>query len=406
MEQLQIKITCTPLSHLARLNEKVVFSITANQTIPLEAVISLDGETPLEKQTVIPPATLTASLPFPGFLRCTVTAGELKEECGVGVAPEQIDTLMAEPEDFDLFWEESFRELEAIPADFRMTQCEGIENFDIFRIDCAIVNGLRSYAFLALPQDKSSKVPLMVQFGGGEAYMSEESFRTVPPATESQMGIRCAVLFFHLPPYEPVVTKEEAKPRHEEFLKEIGLRRYVYYGLDSPRKFYAYPAILGSIRLLKIVADMAEINKDAIVYLGASHGGGFGLYYCCFSKLIKAAVCGVPNFGDIGGFMTGRHPTDSNAPEFRGFYDTRKYFDAAFCAKRITCPVFIGVGFIDSACAPTAVYAIYNNLAGPKMIYNKINHGHGGAPGDYRPIYNLWLAERLKECLSSDDGEI
>ena len=403
MEDLQIKVTCTPLSHLCRVNEPVTFFITANRSEALEAVISLDGEAVLETHTVTPPAQLTASLPFPGFLRCTVKSGETKAECGVGVDPDQIEPLMKEPEDFDAFWEQSFKELEAIPADFHMTPCDGIENFDIFRLDCANVNDLRFYAFLALPREREKKVPLMVLFGGGEAYISEQSFRTTPPAVENQMGVRCAVLFFQLPPYPPVVNSDDCKPRHEEFLKEIGLRRYVYFGMDSPKTFYAYPAILGSIRLLNIVADMPEINKEAIVYSGASHGGGFGLYYCCFSKLIKAAFCGVPNFGDIGGFLTGRHPTDSNAPEFHGHYETRKYFDTAFCARRITCPVFTSAGFIDSACAPTAVYAIYNNLAGPQMIYNKINFGHGGATADYRPMYQLWLAERLRELLAEPE---
>ena len=403
MEDLKIKVSCTPLSHLCRVNEAVTFHITANQNVPLEAVISIDGETILEKCTVTAPAKLTASLPFPGFLRCTVTSGETKAECGVGVDPDQITTLMQEPEDFDAFWAESFKELEAIPADFRMTPCDPIEGFDIFRIDCANVDGLRSYAMLALPQNKEKKAPLMVMFSGGEAYISEESFRSIPHGTREQMGVECAVLLFQLPPYPPMVKSEDCKKRHEEFLKEIGLRRYVYYGLDSPKKFYAYPAILGSLRLLDIVAARDDINSNAIIYSGASHGGGFGLYYCCFSKHIKAAFCGVPNFGDIAGFLAGRHTTDSNAPEFRGHVETRKYFDSAFCARRITVPVFIGVGFVDSACAPTAVYAIYNNLAGPKMIYNKINNGHGDAPGDYRPIYQRWLAERLKELLTEEE---
>lgn len=400
MEELKVTISCTPKSHLCHVNEPVEFLIEASQKVPLEAVISIDGETIIEKKTVIPPAKLTASLPFPGFLRCCAKNEEAGAECGVGVDPDQIQPLMQEPEDFDAFWAESFKEFEAIPADIRMEQCESFENFDIFRLDCANVDGLRFYAMLALPQNKAKKVPLMVLFGGGEAYICEEGFRHEGPAIREQMGVECAVLLFQLPPYPPVVKAEDRLPRHQEFLKEIGLKRYVYYGLDSPKKFYAYPAILGSLRLLDYVAELPEINKEAIVYSGASHGGGFGIYYCCFSKHIKAAFCGVPNFGDIAGFMAGRHPTDSNAPEFRGHIDTRQYFDAAFCARRITCPVYMSVGFIDSACAPTAVYAIYNNLAGPKHMFNKIEFGHGGAPPEYRPTHRIWLSEHLKALIA------
>ena len=400
MEELKITVFCTPKSHLCHVNEPVEFLIDASQKVPLEAVISIDGETVIEKRTILPPAKLTASLPFPGFLRCTAKAGEAVTECGIGVDPDQIQPLMQEPEDFDAFWQEAFKELEAIPADIRMEKCESFDTFDIYRLDCTNVNGLRFYAMLALPQDRSKKVPLMVLFGGGEAYICEEGFRHEGPAIREQMGVECAVLLFQLPPYPPVFKAEDRLPRHQEFLKEIGLKRYVYYGLDDPKKFYAYPAILGSLRLLDYVAELPEINKEAIVYSGASHGGGFGIYYCCFSKHIKAAFCGVPNFGDIAGFMAGRHPTDSNAPEFRGHIDTRKYFDAAFCARRITCPVYIGVGFIDGACAPTAVYAIYNNLAGPKHIFNKIEFGHGGAPPEYHPMHKIWLSEHLKALIA------
>ena len=399
MEDLEIKVSCTPLSHLCRVNEKVEFLITANKDVPLDVVISVDGEAVIEKRTVMPPAKITSSLPFPGFLRCSVKSGTLVQECGVGVDPDQIMPLMQEPDDFDDFWKNAFKELEAVPPEFNMERCESSGDFDIFRIDCNTVNDLRFYAFLALPQKRTGKVPLMVRFGGGEAFISEEMFRSSPHDTRKQLGVECAELFFQLPPYPPVVNAADGKARHEEFLKEIGLARYVYFGLDSPKKYYAYPSILGSIRLLEFVADMPEINKEAIVYSGASHGGGFGLYYCCFSKLIKAAFCGVPNFGDIAGFLAGRHTTDSNASEFRGHVDTRSYFDTSFCARRITCPIFISAGFIDHPCSPSSIYAIYNNLAGPKMIYNKIKNGHADAPADYTPICRQWLAARLKELL-------
>ena len=405
MEELKVNIACTPASHLCHADEPVTFHITANKSVPLKVTISIDSETTIQSCEVIPPAQVTASLPFPGFLRCAAKCDEGGAECGVGVDPDQIRTLMQEPEDFDTFWENSFKELEAIPADFKMPPCEGRDDFDIFRLDCANVNGLRAYAMFALPKKREKKVPLYVIFGGGEAYVSEKGFGTYPPAVREQMGVECAVLYFQLPPYPPVVSPDDSKSRHEEFLKEIGLPRYVYYGLDSPKKFYAYPAILGCVRLLDIAAELPEINKEAIIYCGSSHGGGFGIYLACFSKHIKAAFCGVPNFGDIAGFLAGRHPTDSNAPQFRGHVETRKYFDAAFCAKRITIPVYMSAGFIDSLCAPTAVYSIYNNLAGPKFIFNKIDFGHGGGPREYRPMFNLWLSEHLKELIEKSEAD-
>ena len=409
MKNEKIHIESLPLSHLCHVGDKVEFHITGDPQIPLEVVISIDRETVLKKCTVMPPAHVSASLPHPGFLLCTASAGEVSASCGVGVDPDQIRPLEQEPEDFDRFWAESFKELEVIPEDFRMTQCDTVRDMDIYHLDCATVNGLRAYGMLAIPHPRENckKFPLKVMFGGGEAHISEEGFCNLFRKPSPEGDTPCACLHFHLPPYAPVKTNDESKSRHNEFLKSIGLRRYIFYGLDSPKKFYAYPAILGYIRLLNRVAAMPEIRQEAIIYSGASHGGGFGLYLCCFSKHIKAAFCGVPNFGDIAGVLAGRHQPDSNSPEFRDpeVVAIRKYFDASYCAKRITCPVYLSVGFTDTACAPTAVYAIYNNLAGPKMIFNKIHHGHGDAPPEYAPMCNLWLKEKLKELLAADSNE-
>ena len=114
-----------------------------------------------------------------------------------------------------------------------------------------------------------------------------------------------------------------------------------------------------------------------------------------FSGKIKAAFFGVPNFGDRGGFLDGRHTPDSNSPEYRKHVETLQYFDTAYAARRIEIPVMIGVGFIDKACLPTAVYSICNELRGPKIILPKIRNGHGDSPPEYHEMTRLWLAKQL-----------
>ena len=104
MDTPEFTVTCRPASHLCHVNEKVEFLIESDTKEPLEAVISVDGEAVLETCTVTAPARLVASLPFPGFLRCTVTCGDKKAQCGVGVDPDQIAPLIPEPPDFDRFW--------------------------------------------------------------------------------------------------------------------------------------------------------------------------------------------------------------------------------------------------------------------------------------------------------------
>ena len=84
-----------------------------------------------------------------------------------------------------------------------------------------------------------------------------------------------------------------------------------------------------------------------------------------------------------------------NDPEYRSHLETLLYFDTSYAARRITIPVMIGVGFEDTLCPPSAVYTIYNELRGPKFIFNKICHGHAGGPPEYYQIIDIWLSSRM-----------
>ncbi len=393
---LQISVEPSRKSHLVRVNEPFEFIITASKPQKLKVVVSLDGEAVLLKTIVTPPASIPAVLPHPGFVRCAVSSFKAGSEpvlCGVGVEPDQLRPLVPEPADYDAFWEQTQKELNAIPADFKMTGIGEDETFRYYRISCANLNGQRAYGLLSLPRDPAVKMPLVVTFPGGEAFVSEDRIRG---SMKDLMGFECARLIFQLPPYPPEKTIEKARARHQKFLKQIGLPRYVFYGIEDRTRFYARTGVAGCLRLLDETLKLPGLDPDRVVYCGSSHGGGFGIFLAAFSDKIKAAFCGVPNFGDRAGFLAGRHTPDSNSPQYRSHLDTLLYFDASFAARRITIPVMIGVGFTDLFCPPSAVYTIYNELRGPKFIFNKIKFGHAGSPPEYVPIIHLWLAKQIQ----------
>ena len=393
---INITVDCSRKSHLVDVNEPFDFIINADKPQKLKAVVSMDGEAILQTLTVTPPARITAFLPHPGFVRCAVSSFEenaKKVLCGVGVAPCQLRPLLSEPSDFDEFWDGTKEELAKIPSDFKMRKVNSDETFDYYVISCANLNNQRAYALLSLPIDTSRKMPLLVTFSGGEAFISEDA---LSGSVKEEMGFECARLLFHLPPYPPVEKAEDANGRHEEFLKEIGLKRYIYYGVNARNIYYARTAVAGCLRLLDEAVKLPGVDSECVGYKGSSHGGGFGIYLAAFSDKIKAAFCGVPNFGDRGGFLAGRHTPDCNSQEYRSNLETLLYFDASFAARRIEIPVMIGVGFVDQPCPPSAVYTVYNELRGPKFIFDKIKNGHGDAPPEYAPLINVWLSKQLK----------
>ena len=70
------------------------------------------------------------------------------------------------------------------------------------------------------------------------------------------------------------------------------------------------------------------------------------------------------------------------------------YFDAAFFAKRIKAEAYLTVGLVDAVCAPTSVFAAYNNIPGNKHITILPTHGHGKT---FSLKFNARLLEVIKQ---------
>lgn len=390
----ELTVVCTPATHIAKEGEKVEFKITSTTQDPITVTISLDGssEKVFKKVTMKSPVVLSASLSTPGFLHCDARSRGVVARYGVAVAPEKIRYARKAPADFKKFWESALAESKRLPLDLQIKAINPDKGYDSYVLSCANVNGKRAYALYACPKNVKGKVPLQVMFGGGEAYYSKAIVPGGAKSAKSRFKQDMAVLFLHLPPYEPQDTWSKAREFHKAFLKKLGLRRYILVGMDDPRKHYAYSALLGCLRLLESVAKRPEIDREKIVFHGASHGGMFGAYLSYFFPF-KAAFIGVPSNCEINAFLEGRY---SNIKERRKYWKVSEYFELVYFAPGIKCPVMVGVGFHDRSCPPTGVYSFYNTLPeGKKQIFNKIRNGHGDAPKEYSPATWKFLADHV-----------
>ena len=382
-----LSMTCTRPSHRYRVEEPAEFLIQSPQPgVAVEVKFCRVAEEPLSRFVTVTPARVSFALGKPGFIRCWASrrdgAGG-KVSVGAAFEPERLRPSLPPPDDYDQFWDNAFRELEAIPADYEKRPLAT----GVYAVSCNTVNGKRQYGFLRLPEGPGP-YPLRVMVGGGEAYFTESTALAGGTPTTS------AALFIHLPPYKPAAR--DGKEHHAKWLKEHNLKRFIFENIDKePRDLYFYPCILGGCRLIDLAVKEPSIDRARITYSGASHGGGFGVFLTAFSPHIKAAFCGVPNFGNLSGPAEGRPLGISDGP-FRQCWKKLRYFDAAYCARRITVPVFMSVGFVDGAVPPDSVYTIYNELRGPKFMFDKVDHGHGDAPPEYKPLYTTWLENVLK----------
>ncbi len=382
----KVTVTCTRASHRYTAEESAEFLVDA-QAPGTEVVVRFArvGREPLTEFVTTTPARVSYALGKPGFVRCLARRKGVSGEFAVAGAsfdPEQLRPSLPPPADYDQFWENAFKELESIPADYEKRPIAK----GVYALSCRTVNGKRQYGFLRLPEGPGP-YPLKVWVSGGEAYITEQNVLGGEPKGQASLAI-------HLPPYRPAAR--DGKEHHAKWLKEHGLRRFIFENIDKePRDLYFYPCILGACRLLDLVMKEPSIDRARVIYSGASHGGGFGVYITAFSPHIKAAFCGVPNFGNLSGTAEGRPIGISDGP-LRGIWQKLRYFDAAYCAPRITVPVFMSVGYLDTAVEADSIYPVYNALRGPKLMFDKVNYGHGGGPPEYQPLVNAWLSNVLK----------
>lgn len=395
----EINVDCDRPSHVYRVGETAIFRIASPAENMVDVELSCDGEAVLQTLQVKTPAEVPFALSMPGVLRCTVQIpGQKRKMCGVAFAPEQIQATLPEPEDFSAFWQQAQADLAAIPADFKMTWRKDVSTpeAEIYELECANVNASRHYGFLRLPKT-DAKLPLLVYVEGAGPGQSLETFQIHCGNVQKFMRHPVAALTLGVHAYKPADSNAEHKIQHEEYLQNLGVRRYWLEGLGKDnRETFMYRAILGGVRMIDEVVKLPAIDASRVAYLGASQGGGFGLYLTALSPHIKAAFCGVPCFGDVGGFLLGRHPTQSSIPELREHWSQMRYFDTVNFARRINVPVFISVGFVDTSCLAASVFPIYNALNGPKLLFNKVKNGHGDAPIEYEGLTWCWVAGHLQ----------
>ena len=149
------------------------------------------------------------------------------------------------------------------------------------------------------------------------------------------------------------------------------------------------------------------MDAARIGYYGSSQGGAFGLIQTGLTGRFAATVCNVPAMCDHFGVDLGRN---AGWPQYRNNFKVTDdkgnvsfdkqadswipYYDAVNFARHIQCPIRIIVGFIDSTCSPSSVYAAFNSIPSTdKAIINEIDMTHASRPSYTKA--QAWLKETI-----------
>lgn len=371
--------------------ETVTFtvSLAAGSPAPKDADISWiftkDGvapETHGAGKLVDGKATVTGKLDEPGFLQCRIIwrdgAKSYTSLGGAAVDPLLIKPSLPVPDDFTTFWDAKKAELARVPVKATVTPVpspsQNSETFDV-QIDAL---GAPVSGYLARPKgDQAKKLPIVLMVHGAGVVSS-----SLPAAASwAEKGMLVFNMNAHgIPNGKP--------PEFYKSLEQSTLRDYRFAGRESRDTCYFLGMFLREVRALDYLCSLPEWDGRTVVVYGASQGGFQGFAIAAIDPRVTFLVAGVPAGCDHTGIsakrVNGWPKIVPNLPD--GTPDPKvleasRYFDNVnFAARTRAKGAFLTVGFIDTTCPPTGVYAAYNALPVPKAIFDDISAGHTNTP--------------------------
>jgi cephalosporin-C deacetylase-like acetyl esterase len=338
-----------------------------------------DGETRLDAGRLSLKAGRTfikGSLDRPGFLRLDLTlttpTDTVRKSCACAYDPESIRATNRLPDDFHRFWRQARAELMRIPMDAVCGEAPEREdpNSKCYSVSLANIEGSRVYGWLRIPKGRGPFPAVLYIPGAGVGDVGTRQ-------EYAAAGMAVLSIEVHGVPLG----------RDEQFYQNLRdglLRDYKFFGSDDPYRFYYRRVILGIIRGIDYLCTRRDVDSLRVGIAGSSQGGALSLLVAGLDKRIKALSANVPAMCDHTGSLHGR---PSGWPRLLANGDpelvlrTTGYYDAALNTALITAPALLAVGFVDRVCAPTTVYAAYNNIQGQKEIDHFPEMGHSFGPG-------------------------
>jgi cephalosporin-C deacetylase-like acetyl esterase len=191
----------------------------------------------------------------------------------------------------------------------------------------------------------------------------------------------------------------------ESFYKEQfagPLKNYWAIGNDDRETSYYLRMYLSCVRAVEYLKSRDDWDGRTLVVMGTSQGGQ--------QALVTAGLCGdsvtavlsflpaacdalAPEVGRASGFpfwytqVHGKHEKEVR--------ETGKYYDPVNFARKIRCPVLIGVAMHDDLAPPASVLAAANVIRAPKEVVILPRAGHQDENGSQRAYneraYGAWL---------------
>lgn len=300
----------------------------------------------------------------PGFYRLSVSDGDKRLlDMNFGYEPENIVSLPDSQPDFDQFWADALEELAAVEPDYILEKVDSLcgEKRNVYLASMKSLGGDTISGYIAIPV-KEGKYPVHIIYNG----------YGVDPWC---VGADDAPDWIHFIPFA----------RGQGYGKKYNkYGDWVAYGIASPETYYYRGAFMDVVRAIDFIYQLPQADRDNIFAEGGSQGGAFTLVSAALDDRVAAIAPYIPFLSDFPDYFNIVHwpaePVKKAAAEAgisdTDMYKTLSYFDMKNMARRIKCPVLMGVGLQDPVCPPHTNFSGYNLINSPKefIIYRDLGH--------------------------------
>lgn len=307
----------------------------------------------------------------------------------------QYQGLNPRPADFDTYWDEALRELDATDPQPELVPSQRIttRNSEAFDLWFTGVGGARIYAKYVRPKNRDEQCPAVLQFHGYSGHGGEfinrlawvgEGFCTAALDTRGQGGL-----------------SEDSGSR-----KGTTLRGHIVRGLDDPdpHKLAFRQIFLDTAQLARVVMSFDEVDATRVGAMGGSQGGGLTLACAALEPRIKLAAPVFPFLCDyrrVWEMDLAKGAYDELAYFFRMFdprheredeiFTKLGYIDCQHLAPRIKAEVLMYTGLMDPICPPSTQFAAYNKITSKKNVIFYPDYAHEGLPGEPDNTFNFMM---------------
>ena len=407
--------------------EKVVFTLklTEDGNVPKDTFIEyhLYHDHKLVKKVKVPAGELKieTSLDRPGwifvkvwakdaqnqYIKQPVTArGKTSEQVVTGnigamIEPEKLLPPMPEPADFDAFWDKVKAELAAVP----MKELERVPVPDpdvcVYDVKVACAGGMPVSGYLCVPKNaKPRSCPAYVSFHGAGVRSS------IKQIGMAKRGLIALDINAHgIVNGKPQSFYEDLRRNYYYAAHDQDRpARYVLWYKRDRERYYFKGMYMRLMRALEYVKSQPEWDGKHLIVSGGSQGGAQVLAACALDHDITFARAGVPAMCDHSGCLADRRSgwgalyTKEEYLKDPACGKCAAYFDGAYFARRIRCPIWINTGFADAVCPPTSVFAAYNSIpAGvEKSMQTSPTGGHDTPHSDGLKAMHAYIDSILK----------